>query len=66
MIQSHVNMCFRIEALEMMFLHKNKIKYIPLSMSNITHLKMLVLSADDLYSIPSKFVDNPQIKYDHR
>lgn len=59
-------MCFRLQALEIIFLHKNKIKYIPLSMSNITHLKMLVLSADDLSSIPSKFVDNPEIKYDHQ
>nr|XP_055024806.1 leucine-rich repeat-containing protein 2 isoform X1 [Misgurnus anguillicaudatus] len=64
MNKNHVKICscFRIEALETVFLHRNKIKYIPMSMSNITHLKMLVLSADELISIPSRFVDNPDIK----
>ncbi|XP_051524495.1 leucine-rich repeat-containing protein 2-like isoform X1 [Myxocyprinus asiaticus] len=52
----------RMEALESVFLHKNKLKYMPLSMANLIHLKMLVVSADELYSIPSKFIDNPDIK----
>ncbi|XP_043103298.1 leucine-rich repeat-containing protein 2 isoform X2 [Puntigrus tetrazona] len=52
----------RLESLEMLFLHKNKVRYVPMTMTNLVHLKMLVISADELYSIPSHLVDNPNIK----
>ncbi|XP_061117669.1 leucine-rich repeat-containing protein 2 isoform X3 [Conger conger] len=52
---------FKLEELTTLFLHKNKLTYLPMELTNISTLKMIIVSGDLLVCLPSKLCDDPAI-----
>lgn len=52
----------RLENLQTLFLHKNKLKYLPMSTAKIVTLKMLVVSGAELTCMPAYLTENPDLK----
>lgn len=55
----------RLEQLETLFIHKNNLTYLPQCLANISTLKMVVVSGDELTCLPSKLCRSPEIKYEN-
>ena len=44
--------------MDTLFVHKNRMTYLPLSLNKLPNLKMVVVSADELNSYPSKLMES--------
>ena len=53
---------YRLEQLVTLFVHKNNLSYLPQCLTNVSTLKMIVVSGDQLTCIPTKLCSNPDIK----
>lgn len=53
----------RLEQLASLYVHKNNLQYLPLCLTNISTLRMVVVSGDELTCVPTKLCNNPDIKY---
>ncbi|XP_061134135.1 leucine-rich repeat-containing protein 2-like isoform X2 [Syngnathus typhle] len=56
-----VCVCVRLKELVTLFVHKNRLTYLPHCLTNISTLKMIVVSADQLVCVPTKLCSNPGI-----
>ena len=52
----------RLEELTTLFIHKNKLTYLPMSLANITTINMIVVTGDDLTRLPARLGNDPAIK----
>lgn len=52
----------RLEQLETLFVHKNNLSYLPVCLTNISTLRMIVVSGDQLTCIPTKLCSSAEIK----
>ncbi|MEQ2279208.1 hypothetical protein AMECASPLE_007085, partial [Ameca splendens] len=52
-----------LEELTTLYVHKNNLSYLPLCLSNISTLKMIVVSGDELTCVPTKLCNDPEIKF---
>ncbi|XP_077376709.1 leucine-rich repeat-containing protein 2 isoform X2 [Festucalex cinctus] len=53
----------RLTELETLFVHKNRLSYLPHCLTNIATLKMVVVSGDHLVCVPTRLCSNPSIKF---
>ncbi|CAL8240290.1 unnamed protein product, partial [Gadus morhua 'NCC'] len=52
-----------LEQLRSLFIHKNRLSYLPHCLSNISSLNVIVVSGDELNCIPTHLCSNPDIKF---
>ncbi|XP_008304367.1 leucine-rich repeat-containing protein 2-like [Stegastes partitus] len=55
-------MC-RLSQLVTLFVHKNNLSYLPHCLTNVSTLKVIVVSGDHLTCVPTKLCSNPDIKF---
>ncbi|XP_049618538.1 leucine-rich repeat-containing protein 2 isoform X2 [Syngnathus scovelli] len=55
--------CVRLKELVTLFVHKNRLSYLPHCLTNISTLKMIVVSGDQLVCVPTRLCSNPGIKF---